>query len=74
MVDGIQAVRQLTNDSDIDTGNQLVVSNAGLRVGQYGQLALAAGGDYVYTLKNSDVKVQSLAAGQMATETFSYTV
>ena len=64
----------LTNDSDIDTGNRLVVSNAGLSVGQYGQLALAANGDYVYTLKNSDLKVQSLAAGQKVTETFSYTV
>ena len=64
----------LANDSDIDTGNRLGVSDAGLRVGQYGQLALAANGDYAYTLRNSDAKVQSLAAGQTATETFSYIV
>jgi trimeric autotransporter adhesin len=63
----------LSNDSDADVGDRLAVANAGTRIGQYGQLTLGANGDYVYTLSNADPKVQSLAAGQTVTESFSYT-
>ncbi|WP_096696135.1 VCBS domain-containing protein [Polaromonas sp. AER18D-145] len=63
----------LTNDSDVDTGDHLAVADFGVKVGQYGQLTLAANGDYVYALNNVDIKVQSLAAGQTVTDSFSYT-
>jgi len=61
----------LTNDSDIDQGTVLTVANAGTFNGTYGQLVLNANGSYSYTLNNSQA-VQSLAAGQVVTETFAY--
>jgi trimeric autotransporter adhesin len=64
----------LTNDSDVDHNTVLTVSNAGVRVGQYGTLTLAANGDYRYALRNDAAAVQSLAAGQQASDVFSYTV
>ncbi|OGS74653.1 MAG: hypothetical protein A2063_10315 [Gallionellales bacterium GWA2_60_142] len=62
----------LANDSDIDQGAVLVVANAGVFAGQYGQLTLAADGSYSYALDNVSLGVQSLAAGQFVTETFAY--
>lgn len=62
----------LANDSDVDQGTVLSVSNAGVFVGQYGQLALNADGSYTYDLDNASLGVQSLAEGQVVTETFAY--
>ncbi|HZW24918.1 MAG TPA: putative Ig domain-containing protein [Gallionella sp.] len=62
----------LANDSDIDQGAVLVVANAGVFTGQYGQLTLAADGSYSYALDNASSAVQSLAAGQVVTEAFAY--
>ena len=63
----------LVNDSDVDVGDQLRVTDTGTRIGQYGQLVLTSDGEYRYTLDNADMRVQSLAAGQKVTEAFSYT-
>lgn len=62
----------LTNDSDVDQGTVLTVANAGVFAGQYGQLTLATDGGYTYALDNASYGVQSLAAGQVVTETFAY--
>jgi VCBS repeat-containing protein len=61
----------LANDRDIDNGAVLSVT-AGTFTGQYGDLTLNAQGGYTYTLHNSAAAVQALAAGQTATETFTY--
>ena len=62
----------LTNDADVDQGTVLAVANAGVFVGQYGQLTLNADGSYTYALDNTSLGVQSLAQGQIVTETFAY--
>ena len=62
----------LSNDSDVDQGTVLSVANAGVFVGQYGQLTLQADGSYTYALNNASLAVQSLAQGQTVTETFAY--
>ncbi len=62
----------LINDSDVDQGAALGVLNAGVFAGNYGQLTLAADGNYSYALDNASPGVQSLAAGQVVTETFAY--
>ncbi|OGS97667.1 MAG: hypothetical protein A3H31_12140 [Gallionellales bacterium RIFCSPLOWO2_02_FULL_57_47] len=62
----------LSNDTDVDQGAVLNVADAGLRQGNYGQLTLNADGSYSYTLDNASLAVQSLAAGQVVTETFAY--
>jgi len=62
----------LTNDSDVDQGTVLGVANAGIFVGQFGQLTLNADGNYSYALDNASLGVQSLAQGQVVTETFAY--
>lgn len=64
----------LANDSDVDAGTRLVVADAGSRTGSYGALALDAAGSWSYTLANSSVAVQSLAADQTVTENFSFNV
>ncbi|WP_243395869.1 beta strand repeat-containing protein [Sphingomonas oleivorans] len=72
----------LSNDSDPDAGTVLAVvqvggqaANVGLALaGTYGSLKLNADGSYTYTLDNADLDTQRLAAGQSATETFSYLV
>jgi VCBS repeat-containing protein len=64
----------LANDSDIDAGDTLTVSDAGSRAGQYGTLVLDSQGGYAYSLANSSAAVQALSAGQMASEVFAYTV
>ncbi|MFZ3019434.1 MAG: VCBS domain-containing protein [Gallionella sp.] len=62
----------LANDTDVDQGTVLSVANAGVFVGNYGQLTLAADGSYSYALGNGSLGVQSLAEGQVVTETFAY--
>ncbi|OGS91986.1 MAG: hypothetical protein A2Z95_03705 [Gallionellales bacterium GWA2_60_18] len=62
----------LANDTDADQGAELSVLNAGVFAGNYGQLTLAADGNYNYALDNASPGVQSLAAGQVVTETFAY--
>ena len=62
----------LANDSDIDLGTVLQVANAGVFVGQYGTLTLNADGGYEYVLDNASYGVQSLAQGQVVTDTFDY--
>ena len=62
----------LSNDSDVDQGTVLSVADAGLRSGNYGQLTLNADGTYAYALDNASLAVQSLASGQVVTETFVY--
>jgi VCBS repeat-containing protein len=62
----------LSNDSDIDQGTVLQVANAGVFVGQFGTLTLNADGSYSYALDNASLGVQSLAQGQIVTDTFDY--
>jgi VCBS repeat-containing protein len=63
----------LANDSDPDTGDTLTVTTTGSETGAYGTLQLAADGSYSYTLDNASASVQSLAAGQIVSESFAYT-
>ncbi|MEO8716986.1 MAG: VCBS domain-containing protein, partial [Burkholderiales bacterium] len=58
----------LANYYDVDSGTTLTVANAGL----YGSLALAANGDYTYTLDNASAAVQGLRAGEVVTDPFTY--
>ncbi len=64
----------LANDSDVDTGTTLTVADPGSRDGSYGGLSLNGNGAWGYTLANSSVAVQSLAAGQTAVENFVFNV
>ncbi len=60
----------LTNDTDVDNGAVLSVANAGAQAGAYGTLNLNANGSFAYSL---NAAAQALAAGEVVTETFSYT-
>jgi VCBS repeat-containing protein len=62
----------LGNDHDTDTGTVLTVAAPGTYAGMYGSLTLGADGAYVYTLGNGSAAVQSLRAGQKATDVFTY--
>jgi VCBS repeat-containing protein len=62
----------LDNDSDVDQGTVLTVADAGVFGGSYGNLTLLADGSYTYVLDNDSYAVQSLAVGQIVTETFDY--
>ena len=62
----------LANDSDVDKGTLLSVSNAGAYQGVYGTLLLQSDGSYTYILNNASLGVQSLAEGQVVTDTFTY--
>jgi len=62
----------LANDSDVDQGTVLTVSSAGTLLGNYGSLVLNTDGGYSYLLDNASLAVQTLAAGQVVTDTFSY--
>ncbi|HLO62595.1 MAG TPA: putative Ig domain-containing protein, partial [Azonexus sp.] len=62
----------LANDTDVDQGTVLSVTNAGMLQGSYGSLVLNADGSYLYTLDNASAVVQGLMAGQSVTETFAY--
>lgn len=62
----------LVNDSDVDLGTVLQVANAGSYQGMYGSLTLNADGSYIYALDNASAAAQSLAQGQVVTESFAY--
>ena len=68
----------LANDSDIDNGHTLTVSqvggdsaNVGAAVdGVYGKVTINADGSYTYELNNDAGNVQALREGQTVTDTF----
>lgn len=62
----------LMNDQDADLGDMLRVANPGTYRGALGMLELAANGDFVYTLDNTEA--QSLGRDQSIRERFTYTV
>jgi VCBS repeat-containing protein len=62
----------LANDHDADSGDTLSVADMGLRQGTYGTLTLNANGDYDYALNNASTAVQSLVAGQVVVDHFTY--
>ena len=62
----------LANDTDIDQGAVLQVANAGTYQGNFGSLVLNTDGSYSYVLDSSSLGVQSLAQGQVVSETFAY--
>jgi VCBS repeat-containing protein len=72
----------LSNDSDVDNGTTLSISqvngstaNVGVAVtGTYGSITLGSNGSYTYTLANGSTAVQSLAAGQTANDVYTYRV
>jgi len=62
-----------TNVRDVDTGAVFSVT-AQTIAGTYGSLTIAANGSYTYALNNASAAVQSLAAGQTRTESFTYAI
>jgi VCBS repeat-containing protein/YD repeat-containing protein len=62
----------LANDTDVDKNQTLAVLNPGTRQGQFGSLSIAADGSYTYAVANA--ALQSLGAGQRASESFGYEV
>ncbi len=58
----------LANDTDVD-GENLTVANAGIFIGAYGTLELAADGSYTYT---PGAAAQALVNGQSANDVFTY--
>ncbi|NCN89645.1 MAG: tandem-95 repeat protein, partial [Gallionella sp.] len=62
----------LVNDTDVDQGTVLSVGNAGVFIGKFGTLTLNADGNYSYALDNNSYGVQSLAQGQVVTDSFDY--
>jgi VCBS repeat-containing protein len=62
----------LGNDSDVDAGSSLTVSNWGTYAGTYGTLTLNQNGTYSYALDNAATAVQALRGGQTVTDAFSY--
>ncbi|MBI4204754.1 MAG: retention module-containing protein, partial [Betaproteobacteria bacterium] len=65
----------LANASDVDGDAMTISAGTGAAIaGTYGTLDLAANGTYTYTLDNAGGAVQGLAAGQVVTDTFNYTV
>ena len=63
----------LPTPHDVDAGDALHYV-AATTTGHYGSLTYDANGNYVYTLDNASLAVQSLAKGQTATDSFTYTV
>ena len=69
----ITATGTLPAPQDVDTHDSpAFVPQAGTP-GRYGSLTLDAQGHYTYTLNNASTAVQSLGAGETATDTFTYT-
>ncbi|MBQ5964149.1 VCBS domain-containing protein [Massilia sp. ZL223] len=62
----------LANDSDVDAGAALVVTEPGSYAGAYGTLVLAQDGSYTYRLDTASAAVQSLAEGATAVDSFRY--
>jgi Ca2+-binding RTX toxin-like protein len=63
----------LSNDHDVDHGTVLQVATVGDYTGTYGNLSMAADGNYTYTLNNSSTVVQALGRDALAIEHFGYT-
>lgn len=74
--DGVLAMAGalLANDGDVDAGDILRVTTVGNHAGRFGTLSVAADGTYSYALANESDAVQTLAAGQVVTETFDYAI
>ena len=71
----------LANDSDPDNNDSLTMTEVGGATdpatdvtGSYGTLDWNADGTYSYTLNNANPTVQSLAAGETLTDSFTYTI
>lgn len=64
----------LANDTDPNEDDELEVVEPGTQLGALGTLVLAADGGYTYTVDNARAAVQSLAAGQSAVDTFTFSV
>jgi VCBS repeat-containing protein len=64
----------LTNDTDVDSGTILAVTDPITQLGSYGALSLATDGSYTYSLNNESDAVQSIGRDAVVTEHFSYTV
>ncbi|MFD0666317.1 tandem-95 repeat protein [Ramlibacter sp. MAHUQ-53] len=62
------------NDSKAVTAGSTSVSNYATVTGLYGSLRIGADGSYIYLPANTNTTVQKLRAGDLLTETFSYTV
>jgi VCBS repeat-containing protein len=62
----------LANDSDVDHGTVLQVAAPGTIAGVYGNLSIAADGDYSYTLNSGAANVQALGADEVVVEHFTY--
>lgn len=62
----------LANDLDPE-GRALSVTTTGTRSGTYGSLTLQSSGAFSYSVNNALTSVQSLALGQTASDTFTYT-
>ena len=60
----------LANDSDVDAGTSLTVRAPGTLTGQYGTLTLGVDGAWRYVLERA--AAQSLAAGEVVSDTFRY--
>ena len=67
--DGILTVTGLVVVSDVDSGEDMAVPQAGT-AGTYGTFVVDAAGNWSYTLDNSSAAVQSLADGEVVTDTF----
>lgn len=65
------SVLAAATDADGDT---LLVVEAGVHEGQYGTLTIGVDGRYRYVLRNTSTEIQSLQAGQVVQESFSYSV
>ena len=63
----------LTNDTDSD-GDPLTVTTTTTMSGTYGTLAIAANGDYTYTLDTTNATVVALNTNQTVTDAFNYTI
>ncbi|MCB9857582.1 MAG: tandem-95 repeat protein [Phycisphaerales bacterium] len=63
----------LANDDDAE-GDPITVTNAGMLMGMFGSLDLAANGDFTYTLDNGNTMVDALNVGDMLTDTFTYDI
>lgn len=64
----------LANDTDIDTGQALVVANPGTYTGTYGVLTLNANGTYTYEIDNDSAIINDLNDADRPTDEFSYTI
>ncbi|WP_434646878.1 retention module-containing protein [Achromobacter piechaudii] len=72
--DGTQVVGGQLTKTDVDTNDTHTWSVSNNGNGTYGTLTLDNTGKWIYTLDNGNAKVQSLADGQVVTDTLTVTV